>query len=71
MPDVTGLSALQAGKILIEAGLDPSVTVIFDSSGKPVAATHDDGDVSATKITETFPKAGSLTESGKGVLLYS
>jgi beta-lactam-binding protein with PASTA domain len=70
MPDVTGLSALQAGKILIDAGLDPNVKVIFDSSGKPVAATYDE-DVSATKITETFPKAGSLTESGETVILYS
>jgi beta-lactam-binding protein with PASTA domain len=75
MPDVTGLSALQAGKILIDAGLDPNVTVIFDSSGKPVAATlldvDEDGDVSATKITDTFPKAGSLTESGEVIVLYS
>ena len=70
MPDVTGLSALQAGKILIDAGLEPNVRVIFDSSGKPVAATYDE-DVSATKITETFPKAGSLTESGETVILYS
>jgi hypothetical protein len=73
VPDVSGLCALQAGKVLLDAGLDPHVTVYFDQSGNAVTATssHDDEekDVSTTKITGSYEEAGSVVPAGTGILL--
>jgi hypothetical protein len=74
VPDVSGLSALQAGKVLLDAGLEPNVTVYFDQSGNAVTATsgRDDAeetDVSTTKITGTFEDAESVVPAGKTILL--
>jgi len=75
VPDVSGLSAVQAGKALIDAGLDPDVYVIFDQSGNAVAAKlpggsyKDEKDVSTTKITGTAEEAGSVVPAGELILL--
>jgi hypothetical protein len=74
VPDVSGLSALQAGKVLLDAGLEPNVTVYFDQSGNAVTATsgRDDAeetDVSTRKITGTFEEAGSVVPAGNKILL--
>jgi len=74
VPDVSGLSAVQAGKALIDAGLDPDVNVIFDQSGNAVTATrrgddHEEKDVSTTKITGTAEEAGSVVPAGDVILL--
>jgi hypothetical protein len=71
--DVSGLSALEAGKVLLDAGLDPSVAVYFDQSGNAVTATRvgadEEKDVSTTKITDTFKEAGSVVPAGTTILL--
>jgi hypothetical protein len=73
VPDVSGLSALEAGKVLLDAGLDPHVIVYFDQSGNAVTATSRDDDeekdVSTTKITSTFEEAGSVVPASEGILL--
>ena len=78
VPEVTGLSVLQAAKILLDAGLDPSAfNVRFDQNGTPVAATNpgDKEDVSQRTVTEatlaesSLPAAGSKTEPGDLVFL--
>jgi beta-lactam-binding protein with PASTA domain len=75
VPDVSGLSAVQAGKALIDAGLDSDVYVIFDQSGNAVAAKlpggsyKDEKDVSTTKITGTAEEAGSVVPAGEHILL--
>jgi beta-lactam-binding protein with PASTA domain len=76
VPDVSGLSALQAGKVLLDAGLEPNVTVYFDQSGNAVTATRsgDDDeqkDVSTTKITGTYEEAGSVVQAGTTILLQA
>ena len=78
VPEVTGLSVLQAAKILLDAGLKPYVfKVRFDQNGTPVAATNpgDKEDVSQRTVTEatlaesSLPAAGSKTEPGDIVFL--
>src|SRR5215213_2651243 len=78
VPEVTGLSVLQAAKILLDAGLEPdSFKVRFDQNGTPVAATNrgDKEDVSQRTVTEatlaesSLPAAGSKTEPGDIVFL--
>ena len=78
VPEVTGLSVLQAAKILLDAGLKPYVfKVRFDQNGTPVAATNpgDKEDVSQRTVTEatlagsSLPAAGSKTEPGDLVFL--
>jgi PASTA domain/Short C-terminal domain len=75
VPDVSGLSAPQAGKALIDAGLDPNVYVIFDQSGNAVAAIKtrgsykDEKDVSGQKISSTDEEAGSVVPAGEDILL--
>jgi hypothetical protein len=73
VPDVSGLSALEAGKVLLDAGLDPHVHVNFVQSGNAVTATSisddEEKDVSTTKITGTFEEAGSVVPAGKRILL--
>ena len=75
VPDVSGLSAVQAGKALIDAGLEPNVAVIFDQSGNAVAAKKtsgsykDEKDVSGQKISSTAEEAGSVVPAGEHILL--
>jgi beta-lactam-binding protein with PASTA domain len=75
VPDVSGLSAVQAGKALIDAGLGPDVHVIFDQSGNAVAAIKTSGtyqsekDVSGQKISSTAEEAGSVVPAGEDILL--
>jgi len=74
VPDVSGLSAVQAGKALIDAGLDPDVYVIFDQSGNAVAAkksrgSYDEKDFSDQKISGTAEEAGSVVPAGEDILL--
>ncbi len=59
VPDVSGKSASQAGKILIDAGLDPDFDVSFDQNGNPEAQT------SLRTITATDPPAGSMVSPDK------
>ena len=73
VPDVSGLSAVQASKALIDAGLDPGVDVIFDQSGNAVAAkirgSYDEKFVSDQKISSTDEEAGSVVPAGEHILL--
>jgi hypothetical protein len=73
VPDVSGLSALQAGKALIDAGLEPSVDVIIDQSGNAVAATTKDlyeneKDVTDQKVSGTDEEAGSVVPAGAPII---
>ena len=76
VPEVSGLSALEAGKVLLDAGLSPPVAVYFDQSGNAVNAVtatsrdeDEEKDVSTTKITGTFEEAGSVVPAGTTILL--
>jgi beta-lactam-binding protein with PASTA domain len=71
VPDVSGLCALHAGKVLLDAGLHPLVHVYFDQSGNAVTATsiEEEKDVSTTKISGTHEEAGSVVPAGTAILL--
>jgi len=73
IPDVSGLSALQAGKLLVEAGLSPSVYLTYDQSGNPATATtiREDVDVTDQKISRTYEVAGTVVSAGELILLYT